>query len=372
VIFTANASAALRLVGESYPFDARAEFLLTTDNHNSVNGIREYAHRGGATVNYIPCAPETLRIDDIAPYLAASPAEGNRLLAYPAQSNFSGMQHPLAWIAAAQAAGYEVLLDAAAFTPTNRLDLGRVRPDYVALSFYKMFGYPTGIGALIARRPALRKLVRPSFSGGTVKMVSTQMRAHALQEGESAFEDGTVNYLGLPAVSAGLQYLDAVGIDTIHRRVSILAAYLRDALRSLRHSNGRAAVEIYGSADTPESGGTIAFNVRDPDGAYLYYEAVEQLAGLEGISLRSGCFCNPGAAEAALSHNTATVAACLQQAGDVLDLARYRECLQRCGKSMGAVRASLGMGSNFSDARQLIEFLSDLLDRPAAELLSQQ
>ena len=42
-IFTANASHALKLVGESYPFEAGDHYLLTFDNHNSVNGIREFA-----------------------------------------------------------------------------------------------------------------------------------------------------------------------------------------------------------------------------------------------------------------------------------------------------------------------------------------
>jgi len=42
VIFTQNASGALKLVGESYHFDG-GRYLLTYDNHNSVNGIREYA-----------------------------------------------------------------------------------------------------------------------------------------------------------------------------------------------------------------------------------------------------------------------------------------------------------------------------------------
>ena len=38
-IFTSNASSALKLVGESYPFPG-GRYLLTFDNHNSVNGIR--------------------------------------------------------------------------------------------------------------------------------------------------------------------------------------------------------------------------------------------------------------------------------------------------------------------------------------------
>src|SRR5688500_11195205 len=42
VIFTANTSAAIKLVAESYPFDRDRVCLLSADNHNSVNGIREY------------------------------------------------------------------------------------------------------------------------------------------------------------------------------------------------------------------------------------------------------------------------------------------------------------------------------------------
>jgi selenocysteine lyase/cysteine desulfurase len=366
VIFTANASGALKLIGEGYPFDGNSELLLTADNHNSVNGIREYARRRGATVKYIPSAPETLRVENISIHLAASRARGNKLLAYPAQSNFSGVQHPLTWIADAQSAGYDVLLDAAAFTPTNRLDLGRVHPDFVVLSFYKMFGYPTGIGALIARQASIAKLVRPAFSGGTVKLVSTLLPSHALHDSEAAFEDGTVNYLGLPAVSAGLIFLESIGLDTIHHRVAILTSYLLGELRQLCHSNGCAAVEIY-SPDTAGRGGTIAFNLRDPAGKYLGYEIVERLAGLHGLSLRSGCFCNPGAAEAALIHTSDVIARCLREAGPELDLGRYRDCLHQAGKTMGAVRASLGLGSNFDDAYLLIEFIRTFLDRPALE-----
>src|SRR5215203_782256 len=43
VIFTANATQALKLIGESYRFEPGGRYLLTFDNHNSVNGIREFA-----------------------------------------------------------------------------------------------------------------------------------------------------------------------------------------------------------------------------------------------------------------------------------------------------------------------------------------
>jgi molybdenum cofactor sulfurtransferase len=54
VIFTSNASAALKLVGESFPFSAESSYVLAEDSHNSVNGIREFAKRADASVVYIP------------------------------------------------------------------------------------------------------------------------------------------------------------------------------------------------------------------------------------------------------------------------------------------------------------------------------
>jgi selenocysteine lyase/cysteine desulfurase len=53
-IFTPNATGALRLVGEAYPFHTGDRFLLTFDNHNSVNGIREFARARGAETTYVP------------------------------------------------------------------------------------------------------------------------------------------------------------------------------------------------------------------------------------------------------------------------------------------------------------------------------
>ena len=146
VIFTLNASNALKLVGESYPFEKGGHFLLLFDNHNSVNGIREYCRAHDAETTYLPVLPPDMRADEtmLERALASMGHDGgHNLFAYPAQSNFSGVQHPLAWIPKAQAEGWDVLLDAAAFVPTNRLDLGEWHPDFVALSFYKMFGYPT-------------------------------------------------------------------------------------------------------------------------------------------------------------------------------------------------------------------------------------
>ena len=129
-IFTPNATGALRLVGEAYPFCAGDRFLLTFDNHNSVNGIREFARARGAETTYVPSVAPDLRVDEslLPRYLTDTPGDHHNLFAFPAQSNFSGAHHPLEWIEQAHAHGWDVLLDAAAYVPTNRLDLEPLAP----------------------------------------------------------------------------------------------------------------------------------------------------------------------------------------------------------------------------------------------------
>ncbi len=101
----------------------------------------------------LPVVTPDLRIDrDAATAALATDKASPGLFAFPAQSNFSGVRHPLALVSQARAAGWHVLLDAAAFVPTSPLDIAAVGPDFVCVSFYKMFGYPTGVGCLIARR----------------------------------------------------------------------------------------------------------------------------------------------------------------------------------------------------------------------------
>ena len=268
VIFTQNASGALKLVGESYPFEPGSRYLLTFDNHNSVNGIREFAHAKGAEVTYIPVGLPDMRVD--TDFLDASLEQAadhkNNLFAYPAQSNFSGVQHPLEWIERAHAKGWDVLLDAAAFAPSNPLDLGRFKADFVPLSFYKIFGYPTGIGALLARREALKKLRRPWFAGGTITVASVQGDKYYLAEAPAAFEDGTLDYLNIPAVEIGLKHIQSIGYETIHERVRTLTGWLLDNLSEMKHSTGVPLVRIYGPLTTDKRGGAVTANFFDQDG----------------------------------------------------------------------------------------------------------
>lgn len=361
-IFTPNASGALKLIGESYPF-ANGRYLLTFDNHNSVNGIREFAHARGGTVTYIPVALPDMRVDasQLDRELAQPSKRGHNLFAYPAQSNFSSVKHPLAWIEKAHAHGWDVLLDAAAFVPTSPLDLSRVKPDFVPISFYKMFGYPTGVGALLARKPALQKLRRPWFAGGTITVASVQGGKYYLAEGAAAFEDGTLDYLNIPAIEIGLKHIESIGYDVISERVHCLTGWLLKNLTEMKHSSGVPLVRVYGPTRMEDRGGAVTVNFYDKDDKAFDHRFIEEQANKVNISLRTGCFCNPGAGEVALGISRVELDVCFTQPGHEsrLTIEDFRHCID--GKSSGAVRVSVGMVTNFKDVQGFLAFAKSLL-----------
>jgi selenocysteine lyase/cysteine desulfurase len=354
VCFTANASAAIKLVAESYPFGPSSECVLSADNHNSVNGIREYAARAGAPVRYIPLDSE-LRLTDAEAVLAANGSSGPGLVAFPAQSNFSGVRHPLNLVEAAHARGYDVLLDAAAFVPSAPLSLREHAADFVALSFYKIFGYPTGVGALVARRAALARLDRPWIAGGTVEFVSVQGSMHRLRADAAGFEDGTPDFLSIAALAAGFDLVDEIGIGRISAHVASLTELMLDGLTALSHRDGRPLVRVYGPVGMSARGGTVAFNVLDRRSRPVPYAVVEARAREAGVSLRGGCFCNPGASEAAFGFPETRATECLRaSATGGFSVERFADCLGP-HIAVGAVRASVGLANDARDVERMVE-----------------
>jgi selenocysteine lyase/cysteine desulfurase len=359
VCFTANASAALRLVAESYRFGPDAQLVLAADNHNSVNGIREYARRAGAAIRVLPL-DDALRLDDAEARLAASAARGSGLVALPAQSNFSGVRHPLALIARARGLGFAVLLDAAALGASHPLDLRACPADFTVLSFHKLFGLPTSVGALIARRDALARLHRPWFAGGTVTFASVGADLHRLRGGHEGFEDGTPDFVGIAALAPGFALLAEVGAARLAAHIARLTRDLLDALTALHHPGGAPLVQLYGPRDLQGRGATVALNLRDARGAPIPYTAVEARARDAGVAVRGGCFCNPGAAEAAFGLAPAQLAACLARTAgdDELSLTRLAGCM---GRAVGAVRLSLGLANNRRDVDRAVEVMASFV-----------
>lgn len=193
VVFTANASGALKLVGESYPFAQGSSFVLCVDSHNSVHGIREFASHGDATVHYIPTTNHGGFDLDVAKVFTSymrlwsvfnislqailqqrRPKAKNSapsLFAITGLSNISNSKVSLSIAEYASSLGYHILLDAAALAATSSISLSDTPVDAMAVSFYKMFGFPTGVGALVVKKSFLEQLKRPWFAGGNVDVV---------------------------------------------------------------------------------------------------------------------------------------------------------------------------------------------------------
>jgi molybdenum cofactor sulfurtransferase len=175
----------------------------------------------------------------------------------------------------------------------------------------------------------------------------------------AGFEDGTLDYLGIPAIDIGLRYIGSIGIDTIHTRVMCLTGWLLEALAALRHNNGGPVVHIYGPRNTRGRGGTIAMNFAHPSGELIDSCAVERCASAAGISLRSGCHCNPGAREIALGLSKEEMVEVFK-CKDKIGYEHFLEVID--GKTTGAVRASIGLVTTFADVYRFWEFARSFRD----------
>lgn len=366
ILFTANASAAIRLVAESFPFEPGSQVLLTKDNHTSVHGLREYARAKGASVKYVPL-DKSLQVNGglLSRSLEQLAGGHPHLFAFPAQSNATGIRHDLSVIEQAQANGAMVLCDAAAYVPQARLDISAHQPDFVAISFYKMFGYPTGVGCLLARRTSLAALVPPSFAGGAVCYYSgpwSPTDRLLYREDGQRFEIGTPNYASFPAISHGLGFLDRLGVDELASRSATLAHWLEARLSGLRHTSRSQALlcRVYAPTGVPK-GATLMLNFFDCYGAVMPHALVRRAAEACGISVRNGCFCNLGAVQQA-TYITAGAEHCELDKGEkILDCRTFDEKILGKG-DCGAVRVSFGLGSNFADAYRFYLFAQCLLD----------
>ncbi|KAJ7535046.1 hypothetical protein O6H91_12G016300 [Diphasiastrum complanatum] len=379
-IFTSGATAALKLVGEAFPWHQHSDFYYTMENHNSVLGIREYALARGATVTAVDVEPSTSEAkgqwpvsfrkrdsqnrflkDDQNPLLEVDEVGLYNLFAFPSECNFSGVKFDLDLIKFIQDGGHVspqrgrwlVLLDAAKGSATLPPDLSHFPADFVAVSFYKIFGYPTGLGALLVRSDTA-KLLEKKYFGGDVDFFKKRERL------EHWLEDGTTSFLGIAALHHGFATINKLGASSIMKHTWALTRYTASRLAALRHWNGASVCALYGNHDNEtrchdahsNQGPVVTFNLKRSDGSWVGYREVENLAILSGINLRTGCFCNPGACAKYLGLSNSDLKSNFE-AGHVCwddqDLIR--------GRPTGAVRISYAYMSSFEDCWALLEFI---------------
>ncbi|KAF2670020.1 PLP-dependent transferase [Microthyrium microscopicum] len=389
LIFCANTTAAVKLVVESFSdymkklnatskkrniiSRALAGSKSTTSNknqfhyyyhkdcHTSLVGMRELS-------DYHHCFQSDAEVE--AWMRTPATSDATTLLAWPGQSNMTGRRLPLDWPRMTQTSARGnhtyTLLDAAALATTQELNIDRYEPDFVALSFYKIFGFPD-LGALLVRKATGGPILsaRRYFGGGTVDMVlalDSQWHAKKSQTLHDAHEDGTLPFHNIIALSHALSTMERVygGIAAVGRNTQALTLELYNSLRSLKHSNGAPLCRIYADATTifgnPESqGATVAFSVLRPSGALIGYKDVERAANEKHIYVRSGALCNPGGVASYLKWTGAQLRSAFAEGHTC---SNPKETW--VGKTTGVVRASLGACSSRADVAALSEFLREV------------
>lgn len=375
IIFTSGATAALKLVAESFNFgcDQKGAFVYKQENHTSILGMREVVAERCSSIKSLSLkvltnlfSPHTKRA---AVETKCNSGVGNSLFAVSAQCNFSGAKMPLEWVEMVQDGILEnatdmktkwfCLLDATSLISTSPLDLSLVKPDFVTLSFYKIFGYPSGLGALLVKNSSSHLLSeRKYFGGGTVLMAMSGQRVHKLRPVlHERFEDGTLPYLSIISIRHGFNTIArlAGSMDQIRQHTFSLARRAHHALKSLCHYNNNPVAILYCDNDfeDPETQGPIVnFNLLKSDGSHVGYHKVLVMANSHNIQLRTGCFCNPGACQRHLGHTDKDLQVHFQAGhicGDQLDLIN--------GLPTGSARISFGYMSTEEDVNAFLNMI---------------
>eukprot|EP00887_Chlorella_sp_A99_P005890 scaffold1.g5890.t1 len=449
LVFTRSGTGALHMVGESFPWGPRSQFAHSLVNHNSVLGIRSVARAAGAATGAVaedeveawladPSASSPLggarSTEGLAPATAGGEAVASQrrlleareegaeleakqpalsLFAFPAYDNYAGQLFPLDWVARVHAKStanrrWLVLLDAAAYAPCHPLNLTRTPADFVPLSFSralirpplpcpsppdKLFGYPSGVGALLVRRDAAALLRKQYWGGGATFLATAALDWVAWQPPPSKFEDGTLPFLAILGLHHGLDVFARLGgVEAIERHVHAVGGWLVDKLASLRHTNGAPLMRIMGRHFDPraaevQSPGTINFLVLKPSGAVFSYKLVSAELATAGFHTRA-CYAALGISDEEIrdlaeqkqgnfsdwewiwvQRDADGPEARAQAAGDAAEAAAGRlpkpppAAAPTRGKAwvrlpLGSLRFSLGAMSRFEDAAAVADFVA--------------
>eukprot|EP00045_Choanoeca_perplexa_P009446 m.91178 g.91178 ORF g.91178 m.91178 type:complete len:752 (+) comp14900_c0_seq2:85-2340(+) len=375
VVFTSSATHALQLIADAYGNTKAADsktpptlYQLST-NHTSVVGLRRSLQSKGWAYRSIK-ASEVESLHKAAEEVVLGPP-GDSLFTMPALCSYSGTKQPLEWIQLAREgrlltnAGGEgvrckVLLDAASYVCNHSLDLSSVPADYTVLSFYKMFGYPTGVGALIVRLESAEALQPVYFGGGSIDAYSGDVDVVVSSSNVSKrLEHGTLPFTALCGVETAFKLYNSIGMQFLHQRSYTIARAAYTELYKLHHANGCKVVLFHmpcqgQSPELPATQGPIlTFVLLRPDGSQVSPNEVQTLASLNEIHLRAGCLCNSGACHEYAKLDPTAFQALVAQG--------YRcgtsEDIDERGYAIGGVRVSFGIHNTLEDVARLVEFL---------------
>jgi cysteine desulfurase/selenocysteine lyase len=279
-IFTANASASINLVAYSWGLENLKpgdEILVTEmEHHSNIVPWQLAAKRTGAVLRYLHVQEDgTLSLDELDEELARGTI---KLVGVVHVSNVLGTINPVAEIVArARAAGAVTVVDGSQAVPQMPVNVGEIGADFYAWTGHKALG-PTGIGILHGRRERLEAM--PPFIGGGHMISVVGEQESSWSELPWKYEAGTSNIAEAWGLGAAVDYLSAIGMQTVRAHEAELTAY---ALERLPEVPG---LRIFGPPDLDKRGGAISFEVEG-----LHPHDVAELLGREQVCVRAGHHC---------------------------------------------------------------------------------
>jgi len=278
IIFTQGTTASINTVARSWG-DANIqpgdEIVLTTmEHHSNLVPWQQLAGRTGAVLRHIPITDDGLLVvEELDRLLTAK----TKLVAVASVSNVLGTINPITEIARrAHAAGALLLVDAAQSVPHRTTDVTALGADFLAFSGHKMLG-PSGIGVLYGREELLDAM--PPFLGGGSMINRVFLDRFTPAELPAKFEAGTPPIAPAIALGAAIDYLNAIGLDSVARHEHELARY---AYTRLQEIDG---LRILGPSPEHRAG-LVSFTVAQP-----HPHDVAQLLDQQGIAVRAGHHC---------------------------------------------------------------------------------
>ena len=278
IIFTRGTTEGINLVSNVLRnvLTAEDEIIITEiEHHSNIVPWQLLCERTGAKLKYIPLTKEGIldiaKLDDLL-------TDKTKLVCVNQVSNALGVVNPIEIIIQkAHEKGAWVLIDAAQSAPHTPIDVQKMDCDFLVFSGHKMYG-PTGIGVLYGKEDILNAL--PPFHGGgeMIKDVTMEKSTYACLPFK--FEAGTPDIAGIIGLGAAVDFINSIGIQTIHDYEKELVDYTIQRLSEFEE------VEIY--AKEAEHSGAVSFNLKF-DG--VHSSDVGMILDKKGIAVRTGHHC---------------------------------------------------------------------------------
>ncbi len=276
IVYVRGATEGINLVAQSWAgtqLKAGDRILLSTlEHHSNIVPWQIVAERVGAQIDVVPLMRDGC-IDLDA--MAAMITPAHKMVALAHVSNVLGSVLDCRRAAdIAHGAGAKILIDGCQAVPRLAVNVAALDCDFYVFSAHKLYG-PTGIGVLWARQDLLDAM--PPYQGGGSMIDKVTFEKTTYAPAPTRFEAGTPHITGVVGLSAAIDYVQAIGLATIHAHECALVAKARSALDDLN------SVRLFG----PESSaGILSFEVQG-----VHPHDVGTILDEGGVAIRAGHHC---------------------------------------------------------------------------------